>query len=226
MMSVGLLSSIAIRPSQPGTYILQDGYDLLTSLCASLILTNGVAMLRYGAIATTGLAWGVAVVLTGALAALTLVDVRPALVPEHLRSPLFSISNLCVASAVGILILASLAEAARFRAERREIEITVEEMLATGAQAWTTSLVILGLLVQSFASFLAWGAFWSWDPLELWRLSLGLVCVLVVHSRRRESPAGARRAIGLLVALAFSLFVLFGAGPLVRVLGLPSQFVS
>jgi ABC-type transport system involved in cytochrome c biogenesis permease subunit len=93
------------------------------------------------------------------------------------------------------------------------------------AMTWATIAAWAALLLGVVGTFLVKGALWSWDPVELWRLSLALLYALLVHGRQPRT-SGLRRAVAYLIALAFSLFILFGVRSLVRLLGLPSRFIS
>lgn len=87
--------------------------------------------------------------------------------------------------------------------------------------AQTAALLLAGLGAQG-----AWGAYWSWDPLECWRL-LAWLALLVASWGVRKLGWGRRRAFwATAAALLLLLFSWWGAPFLLRGLGLPSLYLA
>ena len=98
------------------------------------------------------------------------------------------------------------------------------EALAPRTCAMSLLLQVGALLAGGAAAQGAWGAYWSWDPLECWRLSLCMVTAGVSLGVGGVPWSGRRAALALWLAAGFSLLTLFAAGALTRWLGLSSLY--
>lgn len=56
----------------------------------------------------------------------------------------------------------------------------------------------------------AWGAFWSWDPKEIWALITVLIYTLLLHLRLNKKVRGKNEGILVIIAFLSSMFTLFG----------------
>jgi len=90
----------------------------------------------------------------------------------------------------------------------------------------------LGLLLQTVAlgcravgAQLAWGAYWSWDPVDCWRLVAWLVTAISAVGVWRVGWGGRRARVAVTAAALILLLVLAGSLPLVRWLGLASLYL-
>jgi hypothetical protein len=92
--------------------------------------------------------------------------------------------------------------------------------VAVGLVAQTLALLLLGTGAQ-----VAWGSYWSWDPIESWRLAawLATTALAIVLGQLGWRRRRARLATNLVAA--FALFVLWGSFPLVHWLGLLSPYL-
>ncbi|HHX63377.1 MAG TPA: hypothetical protein GX702_00640 [Chloroflexi bacterium] len=91
------------------------------------------------------------------------------------------------------------------------------------SSAWCLQTV--GLLGHGVGARQLWGAYWSRDPLECWLLAAWLVTAIAAWGERAWGW-GERRPYALVIAPAIvALFVLFGALPLLHVLGTSSLFL-
>ena len=225
LVAVGLVLSLILRPGYSGTYPLLDSHDRFVAMCVGYILVAGFSARQSGLAKSGKVAWGVGGILVGAAALLGLGGPRAVIVPLLLRAPLFSLSSLAVSAAVGIFLLAAVGEGIRLWGAHWDLDPTVGEVLAGVAVEWAAVTVAMALLLGGLGGFLAWGACWSWDPVELWHLSLALLYAFFLHGGLRRAAGGVWRRVVLVVALTFSMFVLFGSGFLVRELGLVSRLV-
>jgi len=225
LVAVGLVLSLILRPGYSGTYPLLDSHDRFVGMCVGYILVAGFSARQPGLAKAVNVTWGVGGILVGAAALLGLGGPRAVIVPLSLRAPLFSLSSLAVSAAVGIFLLTVVGEGVRLWGAHWDLDPTTGEVLARVAVEWAAVAVAMGLLLGGIGGFLAWGACWSWDPVELWHLSLALLYAFFLHGGLRRTAGGIRRWVVLVVALTFSAFVLFGSGVLARELGLASRFV-
>jgi len=220
-----LLLSVFLRPAQPGTYVLLDHGDRLVVLWAGYVLASGLSTRGQDDALAVRVIWGVGGVLAIVAVLQDWGGTSAAAIPLSLRSPLFSLSSLALSVAVGAFLLGVLSEGVRTWGTSGKMEVAHLERCGRRSVKWAAAAATVALLLGSVGGFLAWGAEWSWDPVELWRLSLLLFYALLLHQRSRRMPRSALRAALMLIALAFSGFVLFGAGLAVRELGLPSRYV-
>ena len=225
LVAVGLILSLILRPAYSGTYPLLDSHDRFVAMCVGYILVAGFSAWQPGLAKTVKVTWGVGGILVGAVALLGLGGPRAATVPLSLRAPLFSLSSLSVSAAVGIFLLVVVGEGIRLWGAHWDLDPTAGEALARVAIEWTAVAMALALLLGGIGGFLAWGACWSWDPVELWYLSLALLYAFFLHGGLRRTAGGVWRRVVLVVAFTFSAFILFGSGFLVRELGLVSRLV-
>ena len=223
LVAVGLILSLILRPAYSGTYPLLDSHDRFVAMCVGYILVAGFSARQPSLAKAVKVTWGVGGILVGAAALLGLGGPRAVIVPLSLRAPLFSLSSLAVSAAVGIVLLAVVGEGIRLWGAHWDLDPTAGEVISRVAIEWAAVAVATALLLGGFGGFLAWGACWSWDPVELWYLSLGLLYAFFLHGGLKDTAGGLWRWVVLSVALTFSVFVLFGAGYLVRELGLASR---
>jgi len=220
-----LVLSLILRPGYSGTYPLLDPYDRFLAMGVGYILVAGFSVQQSGLVKTGKLIWGFGGILVSVAAFVGSGGVRATMIPVSLRAPLFSLSSLALSAAVGIFLLAVVAEGMCLWGARWELDLIAGELLSRMAIEWATVVAVVALLLASVGGFLAWGAYWSWDPVELWHLSLALLYAFLLHGGLGRTPGDIRRGVILVLALTLSVAVLFGAGFLVRELGLASRFV-
>jgi len=83
-----------------------------------------------------------------------------------------------------------------------------------------------GLILQGVGAQMAWGAYWSWDPVECWRLAAWLVLVLADLGLAIGRRTLFRTRLALWVSIGMSLGVLLSSYALVRWLGLASLYIA
>ena len=221
----GLILYLALRLFNSRLCDLLDSHDHFVALCAGYILALRHIPRESDRTMGARVAWGVAVTLIGIAAVWGVGEAGAIERPFHLGSSLYVLSDVVLSAAVGTLAFVVVSEWTRLRRASADQAVDIPPSLSVAVMTWAMIAAWTALLLGAVGTFLAEGALWSWDPVELWRLSLALLYALLVHGRRPRTP-GLRRAIAYLVALAFSLFILFGVRSLVRVLGLPSRFIS
>lgn len=74
--------------------------------------------------------------------------------------------------------------------------------------------LMLGIMIVSGAIWAnnAWGAYWTWDPVETWSLISWLVYGIYLHLRRTRGWRGHRAAWFSVFAMVILAFALFGMG--------------
>lgn len=74
--------------------------------------------------------------------------------------------------------------------------------------------LMLGIMIVAGAIWAnnAWGAYWTWDPVETWSLISWLVYGIYLHLRRTRGWRGVRAAWFSVFALVILVFALFGMG--------------
>jgi hypothetical protein len=208
-----------------GVYDLLDSHARFVALCEGYILALGRVPRESDRAKEAKIASGVAVALVGAAAAWSVGEASNAGPPMHLGLPFYALSDAVLSAAVGMLAFAVVSEWTRLRKAVADRAADGLASLSGAIITWAMITAWAALLLGGIGTFMTKGALWSWDPVELWRLSLALLYSLLAHGKQRPA-SGLRRALTYLIALAFSLFVLFGVHSLVRLLGLPSRFVS
>ncbi|MBN2199677.1 MAG: c-type cytochrome biogenesis protein CcsB [Candidatus Aminicenantes bacterium] len=78
--------------------------------------------------------------------------------------------------------------------------------IAAGFPLFTLGGLVLGMVW----AHKAWGAYWSWDPKEVWSLITWLVYALYLHTRLVMGWRGRRSAIIAVVGFLAALFTYFG----------------
>ena len=208
-----------------GPQALLDSHGRFVAFCGGYILALSRAPQESDRTRAAKIAWGVAAALIGMAAVWGVGEAGAIERPFRLGPALDALSDGVLSAAVGMLAFVVVSEWTQLRqASTDEVAGSVSS-LSGATMTWAMITAWVALLLGAFGTFLASGALWSWDPVELWRLSLALLYALLAHGEQRRAP-GLRRAAACLLALAFSLFILFGVHSFVRLLGLPSRFIS
>lgn len=124
---------------------------------------------------------------------------------------------LCVLSA-GALVLGSIC---LMVAGASSLADPVVLTLALALLCQTACLVANGIGAQ-----LAWGAYWSWDPVECWRIAPWLVTAMACVSLRSLDWDPRRARGAFLATMGFALATLLGALPLVSLLRVGSLYLA
>jgi len=68
----------------------------------------------------------------------------------------------------------------------------------------------MGIMTGSIWAHYAWGAYWSWDPKEIWSLITWLIYAIMLHTRYVRGWRGKRLAIIAIAGFISVLFTYFG----------------
>jgi len=90
--------------------------------------------------------------------------------------------------------------------KREKMDAVSYRSVAVGFPLFTLGGLIFGMVW----AYKAWGAYWSWDPKEVWSLITWLVFALYLHTRIVMGWKGKRSAIIALVGFLAALFTYFG----------------
>ncbi|MBL4953938.1 cytochrome c biogenesis protein CcsA [Neobacillus sp. YIM B02564] len=78
-------------------------------------------------------------------------------------------------------------------------------------------VVAIGFMLLSFSIILgaiwaeqAWGAYWTWDPKEVWALVTWIIYAIYLHLHRRKTWRGARACWMVIAGFIIVLFTFFG----------------
>jgi ABC-type transport system involved in cytochrome c biogenesis permease subunit len=129
---------------------------------------------------------------------------RPRPLPPALQSPLFIPHVAVYLAAYVLLFKAAILACAQF-GRRPEAERRAFDRSAHRLTEWGYPLLTLGLLLGAWWGKLAWGAYWHWDPKELWALATWLIYTGYFHARTTLEPDALRTRAGLLLAGAVAI---------------------
>ena len=73
----------------------------------------------------------------------------------------------------------------------------------------------MGIITGSVWAHYAWGAYWSWDPKEIWSLITWLIYAILIHARYVRGWRGKRMAMLAIIGFASVLFTYLGVNVLV-----------
>jgi ABC-type transport system involved in cytochrome c biogenesis permease subunit len=112
------------------------------------------------------------------------------------------------ASLIGLRVSSGTASLIGLRlSSGRAIEQLSQRML--GYVFFLMSVVILSGAVWANA---AWGAYWSWDPVETWSLAFWAGCALVLHLRTAGGWTGQRWNAAVVALTVVGIVTFFGYG--------------
>jgi len=189
-------------------------YELVLMYSWLIVVVSLVLSLRFSIMWLRSLAAAIGAL---ALASASFMDdtVKP-LVPAlqsnwltiHVATSFVSYAGLTVSF---ILAVAFLAKQARKEASDRPDELADRyESLVYKCVLFSFPVLTVGIVTGSVWAKRAWGAYWSWDPKEVWSLVTWLIYAIYLHLRLRPNWRG-KRAITLnMVGFAAVLFTWFG----------------
>lgn len=90
--------------------------------------------------------------------------------------------------------------------KRKNADRLIYTATAIGFPIYTAGALIFGAIWAEAA----WGAFWSWDPKEVWALITWLTYTAYLHLRLTGRSRGTASAVLQIVAFAFTIFTFFG----------------
>jgi len=119
----------------------------------------------------------------------------------HVSVTLLGEAFFAVAFVSSLLYLAAGSE------EKREmLDALSYRAVAVGFPLFTLGGLVFGMIW----AYRAWGAYWSWDPKEVWSLITWLVFALYLHTRIVMGWKGKRSAVIAIVGFLAALFTYFG----------------
>jgi len=227
---LGLVVALAARGVRADRWPFVTRYEFALCFAAGILLAKWILHLSAPFEPS-------AAALTGSAAALLLIYAQ-FILPESdrqivplvpaLRSIWFPIHVLAAVIGYGGAAVAAGAGLVAFRwagdVDHRQ-QAARAERLAYRAVAlgypWLSASIVIGAVWAQ----LAWGAYWSWDPKEVWALITWLLYTLFLHARVMRGWRGRPLALLALVGFASVLFTFLGVGWLVRQVGLQSLHV-
>jgi len=144
----------------------------------------------------------------------------PVLLPPHFQSFWFQLHAATAAVAYGAFAVACGAALLQLR----EFAVTDSRFISR-AVALGYPLLSLSMIAGAIWAQLTWGAYWTWEPKEIWALVVWLLYTLFFHVK--AIPRWQGRPLALLVVIAFGavLFTLLGTGWLARRVTLEMMYV-
>ena len=128
----------------------------------------------------------------------------------HIGSAVISYAAFVVAGCVALrYILVS-------RKHRKEDAFKLEQMdfLSYRMIALGILMLTVTILTGAFWAEQAWGAFWTWDPKEVWALITWIIYVVYLHLRLRGKKKGLFMAWYALISVPVVLFTFAGVNTL------------
>lgn len=154
--------------------------------------------------------------LVGLALGIPLVVPRPVWPTVRICTPWLALGEVCYVVAIGALLVGAVHGSVLGPGSTRPL---TRRAMALGLLFQTTGLAVHGAAAQ-----LAWGAYWSWDPVECWRLAGWLVTAIAAVGLWELDWSGWRATMALWAVTLVALAILAGSGPLVRWLGLRSLY--
>ena len=128
----------------------------------------------------------------------------------HISSAVISYSAFVIAGCVGLrYILLS-------KKGKTEDELKLKQMDWLGYRLVALGVLMLTvtILTGAFWAEQAWGAFWSWDPKEVWALITWIIYIVYLHLRLRNKKQGLSMAWFLVISVPVVLFTFAGVNML------------
>lgn len=215
--------ALGLRWSATGHGPYLGRYEAFSSHALTIVVVWLVLSRRWSAVRPGSIVIGPAALLL--LGAAVLAPASPTYPSPALDSPWLhlhvSIAKLALATTLASTV-AGLVLLAHVRGSRWDPAVpgdwkglAVLDVLAHRLVAYTFFLMSVVLLSGALWAQAAWGAYWSWDPVETWALAFWSACALVLHARGAGGWAGPRWgmavvALGLLGIVSFIGYGHFG----------------
>jgi ABC-type transport system involved in cytochrome c biogenesis permease subunit len=202
-------AALLVRTFESGHAPFTNMYESLSFLSWAMVLAYVIIDRKYG-IPRIGSYLMLIVVGLVALASSPLMpkEATP-LVPAlqsywlwlHVSVTLLGEAFFAVAFITSILYLAADTEE-----KKAKMDSVSYRCVAVGFPLFTLGGLIFGMVW----AYKAWGAYWSWDPKEVWSLITWLVFALYLHTRIVMGWKGRRSAMIAIVGFLAALFTYFG----------------
>lgn len=119
----------------------------------------------------------------------------------HVSVTLIGEAFFAVAFVTSILYLTADSEE-----KKAKMDAVSYRAVAIGFPLFTLGGLVFGMIW----AFRAWGAYWSWDPKEVWTLITWFVFALYLHTRILMGWKGKRSAIVAIIGFLSAMFTYFG----------------
>ena len=145
---------------------------------------------------------------------MSVTDLMPALRSGwfgfHIGSAVISYSAFVIAGCVGLrYILVSKKGKEDDTFKLQQMDFLSYRMIALGELMLTVTI-----LTGAFWAEQAWGAFWTWDPKEVWALITWIIYVVYLHLRLRGKKKGLFMAWFAVISVPVVLFTFAGVNTL------------
>ena len=128
----------------------------------------------------------------------------------HISSAVISYSAFIIAGCAGLrYILLSKKRQEADDTKLRQIDWLGYRLVALGVLMLTITI-----LTGAFWAEQAWGAFWTWDPKEVWALITWFIYIIYLHLRLRNKKQGIGMAWFLVISVPVVLFTFAGVNTL------------
>ncbi len=128
----------------------------------------------------------------------------------HIGSAVISYAAFVVAGCVGVrYVLFS-------RKNRKEDDFRLQQMDFLSYRMIALGILMLTVTILSGAFWAeqAWGAFWTWDPKEVWALITWIIYIVYLHLRLRRKKKGLFMAWYAIISVPVVLFTFAGVNTL------------
>ncbi|MBQ9663105.1 MAG: c-type cytochrome biogenesis protein CcsB [Oscillospiraceae bacterium] len=128
----------------------------------------------------------------------------------HISSAVISYSAFVIAGCAGLrYILLSKKGQSGNETKLRQMDWMGYRLVALGVLMLTITI-----LTGAFWAEQAWGAFWTWDPKEVWALITWIIYIVYLHLRLRSKKQGIGMAWYLVISVPVVLFTFAGVNTL------------
>lgn len=201
------LLALIMRTIIAGRLPLSSGYEFVLSFTFITVVLYLIYDLKSQAKSAGGPVMLIAVALI--LSVIIMIkgqfgDVSP-LMPA-LKSPWLTIHVLTAAAAYASFALAAgLALMQLAKTGPSSQEESIYKIVATGFVLLSLSIVLGAIWAEQ-----AWGAYWSWDPKEVWALVTWIIYAVYLHLYRSRKLKGKNASIMVIAGFGLVLFTFFG----------------
>ncbi|MCR5664424.1 MAG: c-type cytochrome biogenesis protein CcsB [Oscillospiraceae bacterium] len=129
----------------------------------------------------------------------------------HIGSAVFSYAAFAVAGGAGLRYVIQTGRGA----DEQEAAMMRLDFLGYRLIAFGFLLLTVVILTGAIWAEDAWGAFWAWDPKEVWALITWIIYAVYLHRRLRGGKTGLKMAWFAIVAVPVVLFTFAGVNTLI-----------
>ena len=124
----------------------------------------------------------------------------------HISSAVISYSSFVIAGCVGLRYILI------HKKGRQEDDLKLKQMdwLSYRLVALGVLMLTITILSGAFWAEQAWGAFWTWDPKEVWALITWIIYIVYLHLRLRNKKQGIAMAWFVVISVPVVLFTFAG----------------